>query len=626
MLNKYILNILFFISFIFPSVSEFSSMAIQESGRIKPLDTYARNQLTLIYGKDEIKENDNSIDAIDWLLNVLTDTENELNREIFYISSWSNSPEVEISLGLDLLNRDSHRYSFYEIIEGFKNNSQLLESLKIKEGELTYVENQIIDIYGKLVFFDEIAHSFKSMIPFLEIENQEIRNQLNLNDGEMVSYSFFVRNIELFSPLMKELLNTDALNWTDKHTELSTIASKLQLETKFDYAQSLKIFPSEGENSQWLSPWEIMDHSKITEDQKIQVSFLEKALIDYTEKNKNSDNIYKYNTSISKKSFLVSSSNMKREVSYNNSNYFTKSLILYILAFIFIGASLMAVKKILYPASFLFMILGIVIHGYGIINRMIIMGRPPVTTLYESILFVCFVLVFISIIIELIKKDYFGLLVGAIGGIILHFIGLKYASDGDTLGMLVAVLNSNFWLSIHVTTITFGYGVSLAAGLMAHLYLLQLAIKPDNSKTLKKIHTNIYVLTLIALFFTLFGTILGGIWADQSWGRFWGWDPKENGALLIVMWHLMMLHMRISGMVGKKGFALGVSLINIIVSLAWFGVNLLSVGLHSYGFTDSIATNLFIFISIELLFCFGIYFYIKLNKSNSKSTIKESLQ
>ena len=91
------------------------------------------------------------------------------------------------------------------------------------------------------------------------------------------------------------------------------------------------------------------------------------------------------------------------------------------------------------------------------------------------------------------------------------------------------------------------------------------------------------------------------------------------------MWHLMMLHMRVSGLVKGVGFALGVSLVNIIVALAWFGVNLLNVGLHSYGFTDNIATNLFIFISIELLFCFGIYFYIKLNKSSSKLIAKELL-
>ena len=117
--------------------------------------------------------------------------------------------------------------------------------------------------------------------------------------------------------------------------------------------------------------------------------------------------------------------------------------------------------------------------------------------------------------------------------------------------------------------------------------------------------------TIFALFFTLFGTILGGIWADQSWGRFWGWDPKENGALLIVMWQIMMLHMRISGFVKPAGFALGLVLNNIVVVLAWFGVNLLSVGLHSYGFASGIARNLIIFIIIELFFGFGTYYWAK---------------
>jgi len=118
-------------------------------------------------------------------------------------------------------------------------------------------------------------------------------------------------------------------------------------------------------------------------------------------------------------------------------------------------------------------------------------------------------------------------------------------------------------------------------------------------------------MTLIALFFTLFGTILGGIWADQSWGRFWGWDPKENGALLIVMWQLMMIHMRLTAMVKPHGFALGMILNNIIVIIAWFGVNLLNIGLHSYGFAEGIALNLIIFISAELILGFGTYFWAK---------------
>ena len=358
-----------------------------------------------------------------------------------------------------------------------------------------------------------------------------------------------------------------------------------------------------------------MDHSTITDNQKSMVRLLEKSIIDYINKKEKINFLKTYNLLLAEINSSFSNSNIKMEVDYNDGDYFYKSLIMYILAFLIIGISLMYTRKIFYTTSFIFMLLGALIHAYGIINRMIIMQRPPVTTLYESILFVCFVLVFISIILEYVKKDSLGIFIGSIGGIILHFIGFKYASDGDTLGMLVAVLNSNFWLSIHVTTITFGYGVSIASGLMAHLYLIQALIDSRSTSTLKKIHTNTYVLTIIALFFTLFGTILGGIWADQSWGRFWGWDPKENGALLIVMWHLMMLHMRISGMVKHIGFALGMSLINIIVALAWFGVNLLSVGLHSYGFTDSIANNLLVFISVELVLCCGIYIYVKIKKT-----------
>ena len=142
---------------------------------------------------------------------------------------------------------------------------------------------------------------------------------------------------------------------------------------------------------------------------------------------------------------------------------------------------------------------------------MIVMQRPPVSTLYESIIFVGFVVIFLGIIFELVRKDSISLLTSAIGGIILHYVGMKYAADGDTLEILVAVLNSNFWLSIHVTTITFGYGVSIIAGLMAHMYLFQSIINSKNKIVLKKIFDNTYILTLVALFFTLFGTILGGI-------------------------------------------------------------------------------------------------------------------
>ena len=242
------------------------------------------------------------------------------------------------------------------------------------------------------------------------------------------------------------------------------------------------------------------------------------------------------------------------------------------------------------------------------------MERPPVTTLYESIIFVSFISVLLSIIIEYFRKDGLGILAAALSGIIFHYIAFGYASDGDTLGVLVAVLNSNFWLATHVTTITIGYGTSIVAGIMGHIYLLYLIIHPNDKKKLKSIYSNTFGITLLALFFTLFGTILGGIWADQSWGRFWGWDPKENGALLICMWQIFMIHLRLTGSVKGLGFSIGMIINNIIVAMAWFGVNLLSIGLHSYGFVSGIATNLMIFTIFELTIALGGYCYVRLRK------------
>ena len=303
--------------------------------------------------------------------------------------------------------------------------------------------------------------------------------------------------------------------------------------------------------------------------------------------------------------------NIKLETWTNKVNLFYKSIAFYLLAFILLAISWITKPKLLRQISFVCLLAGLGFHFSGVLLRIIIMQRPPVSTLYESILFVSLIGVVCASLLEYNRKDGMGIFMGAICGTVLHFVGFGYADDGDTLGMLVAVLNSNFWLATHVTTITTGYGTSLFAGLLGHVYLLQIIRNPSNSQYLKTINANLFGATLFAVFFTLFGTILGGIWADQSWGRFWGWDPKENGALLIVMWQIMMLHLRITGLVKPIGFALGMILNNIVVILAWFGVNLLSVGLHSYGFASGIAVNISIFIAFELIAGLGTYAWAK---------------
>ena len=204
-----------------------------------------------------------------------------------------------------------------------------------------------------------------------------------------------------------------------------------------------------------------------------------------------------------------------------------------------------------------------------------------------------------------------GVLTGSLAGLALLLIAGKYSMDGDTLGMLVAVLDSNFWLSIHVIAVTVGYAGIVISGIIGHVYIIQNIINPDKEDILNSIFQSIYATQAFGLIFMFAGTVLGGIWADQSWGRFWGWDPKENGALLIIIWSTILFHAYLAKMIKKLGFSYG-SVIGIMaVALAWFGVNLLGVGLHAYGFTSGIVTALFTFLGFELLFILTTLFLQK---------------
>jgi cytochrome c biogenesis factor len=110
----------------------------------------------------------------------------------------------------------------------------------------------------------------------------------------------------------------------------------------------------------------------------------------------------------------------------------------------------------------------------------------------------------------------------------------------------------------------------------------------------------IYGVVCFATLFSLVATVLGGIWADQSWGRFWGWDPKENGALLVVLWNAIILHARWGGFARERGVAVLAVFGNVIGSLSWFGVNMLGVGLHSYGFMDQAFGPLLAFVGSQV--------------------------
>ena len=228
-----------------------------------------------------------------------------------------------------------------------------------------------------------------------------------------------------------------------------------------------------------------------------------------------------------------------------------------------------------------------ILHTASLGYRMWLHGRPPVTNLYSSGIFVAWGAVALGILLERVWKNGIGAaatgLCGFVSLIIAHNLGL---SGEDNLESVRAVLDSNFWLSTHVTTVTLGYSATFVAGLLGALHLALRAFKKDYNWG-DSVARAAYGILAFAVLASFIGTMLGGIWADQSWGRFWGWDPKENGAILIVLWCAICLHARWGGLVRREGLMQLLVFGNIVTAWSWFGTNLLGVGLHSYGFTES---------------------------------------
>jgi cytochrome c-type biogenesis protein CcsB len=342
-----------------------------------------------------------------------------------------------------------------------------------------------------------------------------------------------------------------------------------------------------------------------------------------------------------------------REKFFNHIEPFYKAMILYV------GALLLALAAFLTLAlspgtsetfrrsAFWLIVLAWLVHTTGLLFRMLLEGRPPVTNLYSSAIFIGWGAVVLCMILEMIFRIGIGAIVSAVAGFATLIIAHNLALNGDTMEMLRAVLDTNFWLATHVVAVTIGYASTFVAGLLAITYVVLGLFTPNLGATLGKrgvaamggaggaagfvaagpagaaaagvavtkglsrsigqinlgqaLTKMIYGIVCFATLFSFVGTVLGGIWADQSWGRFWGWDPKENGALIIVLWNALILHARWGGMVRERGLANMAIFGNIVTSWSWFGVNMLNIGLHSYGFMDSAFKWLMAFVGSQVL-------------------------
>lgn len=555
-------------------LSDFAQLPIAGSGRIQPLETFARNQLMALKGSDD--------GALSWLAATIFDPASAPDQRCFKV----DNKHVQAMLGLEL--RADKTYTLAELAPGLGKTAETAEELAKRDtNSLSADETALLTLHTHVLAYSQMIQSLSLLLPMPVAVPQELRGHASGN-----SYLDAVRvEPEALEKVRHFIDHATPANLTEKQQELAAFVMAMQkLREGGNSNQMLRVIPTSW-SADWMSPWAVL----LSGQSSPQTGALLKSWQQLADAYRNGDE-----DDFSDISAHLLTQTLAQQPEANLENRLGAELLYYQLHPYLVAAAFMLAAIVLCrrKAGWWALLAGSVVLTAAIATRIYILQRPPVGTLYESALFVALIMAVVTLIAT--RRSLAAPFIAAGGATAAALITAAplLASNGETLGVLSAVLNTNLWLTVHVLCITSGYGACLATALLAHALLVK-----DNEKLQPLMHR----LSLAALLLTATGTLLGGVWADQSWGRFWGWDPKENGALIIVLWLLWLLHGRMGNLLSKTAFTAGMAALAVVVAQAWFGVNLLSVGLHSYGFITGIATALFAFTAIDLSVIAGLW-------------------
>lgn len=294
---------------------------------------------------------------------------------------------------------------------------------------------------------------------------------------------------------------------------------------------------------------------------------------------------------------------LRQEVHFNRFRPFTWAWVAYAAAGFLILLGSVAGARRLGKAGEAVFLLAFLLHLYGFFLRILIAGRPPVTNMYETVIWIPFGAALFALILNRIYKSRFFLLVGSAVACLGLILAQSATSILDSsIQPLSPVLRSNFWLTVHVMTITLSYGAFTLAMGVGNINLALYLARSRAEEKIRSLNFFLYRILQIGVVLLAAGTLLGGVWANESWGRFWGWDPKEVWALIAFLGYLILLHGRYAGWIRGFGLSAGAVLAYLLVLMAWYGVNfVLGVGLHSYGFSSGGGAFVASFAAAELI-------------------------
>ncbi len=563
------------------NTTDFGRLPVLLNGRVQPLDSVARNALLVMRGKQSVALPDGQrLSATEWLLELTMKPELADERPVFRV----DHPDLRGLLGLP------PEGNMHTTMKQLRPKLEEIDKQASRAGNLnaqvrSTFEKAVLKLQYGLSIYERLKNTFRPQS----------------TDDFSAELAAFQKAL----PAGVAALRAQQEGKDFSKADLDHVVGMLQ---KYDFISNASyplVVPPAGPQAR-RDDWQNVGAALLNmlRNPELPVA-VDKYAVMATAYRQNQS--AKFNTALAEyrvwlgQSFAKELRKGQSEFLYHQWGPFYQSIVLYVLVFLFGCASWFGGFRLFNRSAFLLLLLGFVVHSAGILFRMYLEGRPPVTNLYSSAVFVGWGAVLLGVILERFFRDSIGLVMASAIGFLTQIVAHNLSLDGDTMEMLRAVLDTNFWLATHVVVITLGYSATYVAGFLAIVYVMRgFFTNGLSGETAESLTRMVYGIVCFATLFSFVGTVLGGIWADQSWGRFWGWDPKENGALIIVLWNAIILHARWSGLVADRGMMNLAIVGNIITSFSWFGVNMLGVGLHSYGFMDKAFYWLLAFILSQL--------------------------
>jgi len=555
------------------------SLPVLHEGRVKPLDTVARNTLQLLSNRTTVTMPDDSsgpkgkISATQWLLAVMAGADWVEDAPVFRIDA------LELLDLFDLTRRSGHRYTLKELDAGREAlEKQVAQAREIPPAERSFFQKKAAEVRQKLLAYEIVRAAYNAPIPpVLSGEDEESRRQALEQIRQMIQRARLIdeQHPPAAIPPSEQAVSGEAEGPLAKWQTLSTAVTTTIVARMVGGAAGQPAFEPNPALLPFLALLGAVDGQPEVFNTKLAA----------------------YETAIAAVPAVEETARRTAfEAWYNRFNPTGISRWFYLLAILLAFVSFLAWRQPLSQFVSWLLLATLVVHTFAIVARIYLTGRPPVVNLYSSAIFIGWGCVLAGLGLEALFRMGIGNLVAGIAGGLS--MGVAYGLDtGDTMHVLQAVLDTQFWLSTHVVTVTLGYGATFLAGLLGTCAIVHRIwverIRPGlagatAANVQDRLYRMSYGVVCFALFFSFIGTVLGGLWADDSWGRFWGWDPKENGALMIVLWNAAVLHARWDRWIGQRGFALFTLGGNIVTAWSWFGTNQLGIGLHSYGFTSGV--------------------------------------